>query len=136
MNLDEFLERTNNLLYASGDACDFGCSPENLRDMKNYVKANFPSRPCCAVSDWMWIDLDIPRREQYKFSDTGVTPQYIWAKNIIEDESGRRWNSVRTSELAEFHKNCIFLTRQTAYILVGPGMRKSASWEAFYLTTF
>lgn len=83
------------------------------------IKTRFPNKPYCAVQGWIWIDFDFPEDERY----SKLSGSYIWASNIIEDEAMRfpvgGW--VMSTPLATLHENCIFETRNTLYILVGPG---------------
>ncbi len=60
-----------------------------------------------------------------------LKPSASLAHRIIADESMRSFKSVRTTLLQEPHKNCIFLTRNTAYILNGPGTRVSIKPQVF-----
>ncbi|WP_341936861.1 DUF6957 family protein [Marinimicrobium sp. C2-29] len=125
MDARQQIAQTSRLVNGKGDSCDFGCSEEEIEVMLACSKEHFPGKPYCVVKDWCWADVDIDKRQQEEFRAKGVIPSFVYANNIIDDQAGRWSNglSVRTTLLVEFHKNCIFLTRNTAYVLVGRGSR-------------
>jgi hypothetical protein len=97
--------------------CDLGCDEESTPELVEYCRRHFPCRPYCIVSDWIWIDLE-----------TGDS--LLYASKIVKDEAARLHiqRSVLTSPLVEFERNCVFATRNTAYILSGPGRRAPLLW--------
>jgi hypothetical protein len=124
---DSSIAQAARLVNGRGDPCDFGCGESDVQEMIAHVKKILPDRPYCAVRHWCWADVDIDPRQAEEVRQAGVKPAFVYANYIIDDESGR-WNvglSVRTTLLVELHKGCIFATRNTAYILVGPGTRMS-----------
>lgn len=125
MDSQRLIAQTSKLVNGKGDPCDFGCSEEDLSDVVEYCKEHIPNKPYCAVKDWCWADVDIDDRQQDEFRIKAVIPSFVYANYIIDDQFGR-WDiglSVRTTLLVAFHKNCIFETRNTAYVLVGRGSR-------------
>lgn len=79
--------------------------------------------PYCAITDWVWVDLEVDGEQRQGFIDTGIHPSFVRTSDIILDEARRPHitNSVRSTALVDFHRNCIFATRNTSYILVGTG---------------
>lgn len=113
------------LVTQNGEACDFGCNESALEEMLARAKWVSPNKPCCAVSSWTWADLDIDPLQAEKIRSEGVEPSFVYANNIVHDEADS-WAvglCVRTSFLKCFYKPCIFITRNTNYLLVGPGVR-------------
>lgn len=121
----QLIEQFAQLYNEEGDPCDFGCREESVEEMIVHAKELFPSKPFCVVSRWCWADVDTDVRLAEEFQRTGIQPCFIYANKIIRDEMDR-WaegSCVRTSFLAAFHEGCIFSTRSTNYLLVGPGVR-------------
>jgi len=126
------------LVNAQGDPCDYGCSERELNNMIAYCQEMFPSKPYCAVKEWCWADLEIDNHQLEEARSEGVYPCFVYASYIIEDQAGR-WStgfSVRTTFLTEFHKNCLFVTRNTAYVLVGKGSRMTVAPAVYKNLTF
>lgn len=129
------LERFEVLLNTQGQYCDYGCSEENVRQMITYAKKLFPNKPYCVVAQWCWADVDLKGdsslAEGMRHRD--ILPCFIYATQILHDEANR-WSMntpVRTSLLVSFHHHCIFVTRNTSYILLGLGVRLKVAPSAF-----
>lgn len=133
VNVSEFVQELADILYMPGDACDYGCAPEAVKHWFRFAEDLNTGKRIIAVADWTWWDLLFPEEhlELYKihFTKTQLHPVYLKADNILFDTSGRFqpgcW--VRTSLLHKLHHNCVFETRNSHYILVGTGTRKSVS---------
>ena len=113
------------ILNGEGDPCDFGCPEQDIEKMIQYVKKESPFYPYSVVSGWVWIDIETNPPSTEECGKEENQPCVIYAKKIIKDERNRPFDGVHTTELREFHKNCIFITQNTAYILSGPGVRLS-----------
>jgi hypothetical protein len=129
MDASELISQASRLVNGKGDPFDAGCREDEAQDMIAYCKHLRPNKPFCLIANWCWADLDIDPMVIERLNSVGVQPAFIYSSYIIEDEA-KRWNaalSVKTGLLAEFHKNCIFETRNTFYILVGKGSRLTVS---------
>ncbi|WP_434768053.1 DUF6957 family protein [Pseudomonas triticicola] len=110
------------LLFA-GESLN-GCQ---LVDSDAVALANlhFPSRPYCLVSDWAILDIDVTPPQLQKIAYIGLTPALINALTVIEDSKGRfrpgDW--VRSTLAVSFTHGCLFETKNTIYVLMGPGGR-------------
>ncbi|WP_445928871.1 DUF6957 family protein [Marinimicrobium sp. C2-29] len=49
----------------------------------------------------------------------------LYSDNVIEDQLGRcnPGEGIRSTPLVEFRENCMFITRNTIYLMQGPGKR-------------
>lgn len=123
-------------LYGEGTSCDFGCSEENIVEMVALSQEIFPSKPYRVVKHWLWADLKLDQQHLDRYKALGLQPSVIYAKEIVQDGSDRGGvgKSVRTSLLMEFHHGCLFVTRNTTYILVGSGTRMAI--HPFVYTNF
>lgn len=131
MDIGEFLSQADRILNNAGDSCDFGCSENAVSEMIEYIKTNLPEYPYCIISDWTWIDINVSKEALEQIDKRGLKPCAIYANKVIEDEAGRPFESVRTTLLQGFHKNCIFLSRNTAYILLRPETRITVEYPVF-----
>ena len=131
MNIEEFISQYDRVFGDEGTPCDFGCSQQSVPAMIEYVKAHLSPYPYSVVADWKWVDMDASQETRESLDSYGLKPCALFANRVITDELMRPFKSVRTTILQGFHENCIFLTRNTAYILTGPGTRVSIDTKTF-----
>ncbi len=86
-----------------------------------------PDKPIAIITDWVWWDLEVTAEQRQLLVDMGMLPIVLQSNNLMYDERKRfkPGSRVRTSLLSKFHKSAIFETKNTFYILIGPGQRKS-----------
>jgi len=131
MNIEDFINQADGVFNNEGAPCDFGCSQRSVPTMIKYIKKHLSPYPYCVVADWKWIDMNASEKTRESLDSYGLKPSALLARRVITDERMRPFESVRTTLLQGFHKNCIFLTRNTAYILSGPGTRVSIDTRVF-----
>lgn len=90
--------------------------------------------PLCAVEEWTILDAIVTDDERAKVVAAGCQPMFMFAHKVVDDEQRRfepgHW--VRSSMGTAFKEGYLFETRNTVYVLLGPGHRKSASIEAIF----
>ena len=90
--------------------------------------------PLCAVEEWIILDAIVTDAERTKVSAAGCQPMFMFAHKVVDDEQRRfepgHW--VRSSMGTAFKEGYLFETRNTVYVLLGPGHRKPASIEAIF----
>lgn len=90
--------------------------------------------PLCAVEEWIILDAVVTDEERAKVTAAGCQPIFMFAHKVVDDEQRRfepgHW--VRSSMGTAFKDGYLFETRNTVYVLLGPGHRKSASIEAIF----
>lgn len=122
------LKKISDLLYAPGEVMP-GIDMALEEACARGAAAGFiDEKPFCVVRDWIWIDLIVPDALREALQASGQQPVMVYASQVLYD-SAQRFNfgdCVRTTQLVEFADGCIFRTRNTRYVLVGPGVRKSA----------
>lgn len=93
------------------------------------VQARFPAMPYCLVRQWIWIDLDVSAAVREELENAGYQPVMLYAHEVVLDSQHRfapgDW--VRSTPLRRFSEGCFFQTRNTVYVLLGHGTRKSGS---------
>ncbi|WP_423815265.1 DUF6957 family protein, partial [Pseudomonas viridiflava] len=72
--------------------------------------------------------------ERAKVIAAGCQPMFLFAHKVMHDEQRRfepgHW--VRSSMGTNFKEGFLFATRNSIYVLLGPGHRKSSSIEAIF----
>ncbi|MBI6668850.1 hypothetical protein YA0024_12980 [Pseudomonas syringae] len=90
--------------------------------------------PLCAVEEWTILDAIVTDDERAKVTAAGCQPIFMFAHKVMHDEQRRfepgHW--VRSSMGTAFKEGYLFETRNSVYVLLGPGHRKSASIEAIF----
>lgn len=90
--------------------------------------------PLCAVEEWTILDAIVTDEERAKVTAAGCQPMFMFAHKVVDDEQRRfepgHW--VRSSMGTAFKEGYLFETRNTVYVLLGPGHRKPASIEAIF----
>lgn len=90
--------------------------------------------PLCAVEEWTILDAIVTDDERAKVIAAGCQPIFMFAHKVVDDEQRRfepgHW--VRSSMGTTFEEGFLFATRNSVYVLLGPGHRKFASIEAIF----
>lgn len=122
----EALNAVTELLYGEG-------IPMLGHDMSDaeaiaLVHQRFGQRPYCLVRQWIWIDLLMPDALFETLRRDDRQPVMLYAHEVVLDSQARLkpgdW--VRSTPLVTFSNGCCFQTRNTVYVLLGNGVRKSA----------
>ncbi len=114
--------------YKKGEDFDAGCMENEIDKYLDLCKKLEPLKLVCVVKRWQWWDLDVPQDiKKSLFEQTKQYASLINANHILLDQQGRfnEGDWVRTSLLVNFHQGCIFETKNTFYLLVGEGTRKT-----------
>lgn len=121
------LEEISQLLYGAGKKVP---GWQGTQDELIALSANaFPGKAFCVVKQWILIDLTVTPAEKEKLTGLGLLPATIFAHEIVLDSKGRFQPSmwVRSNFGKSFTEGCMFETKSTVYLLLGPGLRKEAS---------
>ncbi|HCJ6265383.1 TPA: DUF6957 family protein [Pseudomonas aeruginosa] len=104
-----------------------GCelSEPEILDM---LAQQYPRQPYCLVKDWLLVDLEGLPEELDAIQAHGFEPRLVFAHSMLRDSRMRfapgSW--IRTTfQVALDEAAGIFVSRNTVYVLVGPGFRKS-----------
>ncbi|MBR7200325.1 hypothetical protein [Pseudomonas sp. 14A] len=110
-------------LLSAGESLN-GCRLADS-DAVAFANLHFPSRPYCLVSDWAILDIDVTPAQLQTIADRGLIPALMNALTVIEDSKSRfRPGDWVSSTLAvSFTHGCLFETKNTIYVLMGPGRR-------------
>ncbi|MDO8402313.1 MAG: hypothetical protein Q7T27_02335 [Pseudomonas sp.] len=93
------------------------------------VQALYPRKPYCLVEDWTIFRAEVTEDELQRMHGEGQLPLIVYARNVVFD-SERRFDVgdwVRSTFAVSFKEGFLFETRNTTYVLMGPGHEKAAS---------
>ena len=105
-----------------------------LGAIQSAARKRYKWMPLCAVEEWTILDAIVTDAERAKVVAAGCQPMFMFAHKVVDDEQRRfepgHW--VRSSMGTAFKEGYLFETRNTVYVLLGHGHRKSASIEAIF----
>ena len=105
-----------------------------LDDALQAARKHYKHLPLCVVEEWIILDAMVTGDEREKVIAAGCQPMFLFAHKVVHDEQRRfepgHW--VRSSMGTAFKDGFLFETRNTVYVLLGPGHRKSSSIEAIF----
>lgn len=94
-----------------------------------YAILHYASRPYCLVKDWIIVEVSVTDDMRKSLAADGLEPYVLYASNVVIHSTGKRnagdW--VRSTFQRPVNPDHIFQTRNTTYVLMGPGQRKRAS---------
>lgn len=94
----------------------------------------FPTKPYCLVRDWTIFRIEVTPDELAKVHAAGQLPLILFAHNVVEDSQQRfhpgDW--VRSSMCVSFDDGVMFETKNTIYVLMGPGHEKQADLKTIF----
>lgn len=109
-------------------------SEQSLNEIVESARRTYKRMPLCVVEDWVILDAILTEDEQAKVSAAGCQPLFLFAHKVVHDEQRRfepgDW--VRSTIARTFYEGYIFETRNTVYLLKGPGQRKSSSLQGIF----
>jgi len=126
--LEDQLNQIGSLLYEKGEAFDIGCTTEKYPEIFEHWLKKTSTKRVRAVKDWCWWDLRIPEGVELP---PGIKPTLLYSQYILNSSDGKykEGSWVRSTALIELHDDYVFETRNTFYILVGSGTRKTVEPE-------
>lgn len=127
MDLSDAVNEVASIVYGEGDPMP-GCEL-SVNEARAWLSSMEPSRPFCLVAEWSWLDL--PGKPQDLSG--GASPTAIIYSNYVLFDSRYRFpvgGWVRSTMLVALRDGFIFETRNTRYLLMGPGVRKTTSLSA------
>lgn len=93
---------------------------------------SFSGLPYCLVRAWSIIEVEVTEDYRASIAADGMSPHVLYAADVVLHSGGKRspgdW--VRSTFQRSFTKGFLFETKNTTYLLMGPGLRKKASVEA------
>ena len=118
MNLADYIS-----VLSDGEKID-GCEL-TTPDAVALARLHFPSRAYCLVADWAILDLDVTTSQRKAITDRELIPALVYASTVIQDSKGRFASGdwVKTTLGVSYIHDCLFLTKNTVYVLMGAGRR-------------
>lgn len=126
------LEEIARLFYGPGEEAPGWQGTQE--DLIALAATAFPGKAFCVVRQWILINLTVTPDEAEKLNNLGLLPATLYAHEVVLDSKGRFQPSmwVRSNFGKSFTEGCMFETKSTVYLLLGPGLRKEASVGAAF----
>lgn len=126
------LDEISQIFYRAGDETPGWQGSQE--DLIALAARSFPGKAFCVVRQWILIDLIVTAAENEKLTNLGLLPMTLFAHEIVLDSKGRFQPSmwVRSNFGVSFIYGCMFETKNTVYLLWGPGQRKEATVGAAF----
>lgn len=106
----------------------------SLDEAVAFARKRYKWMPLCVVEDWVILDAIVTDDERAKVAAAGCQPMFMFAHKVVDDEQRRfepgHW--VRSSMGTAFNDSFLFETRNSVYVLLGPGHRKSATIKEIF----
>ena len=115
--------------YSTEDSEINGIPEGDIEHWKEKLTSSREHKKIRFVSEWIWWDIIVDESSKKIISKHCLKPAAIYSHNLIWDEIGgfSPGFSVKTSLLERFEEDALFITRNTTYVLVGPGYRANIS---------
>lgn len=108
-------------------------STETRETLIHLAKARFPNMAYCLIEEWTIFRADVSPDELAKLQATNHLPLFVFANKVVEDSRARfqpgDW--VRSSMSVSFD-GVMFETKNTVYVLMGPGHEKLVSLKTIF----
>lgn len=125
------LNEISQLLYGAGEEMPgwLGFQEELI----SLAAKSFPGKAFCVVRQWILIDLTVTPAEKDKLTTLGLLPATVFAHEVVLDSQGRFQPSMWVrSNFGISSSPYMFETKNTVYLLLGPGLKKEASIGAAF----
>lgn len=120
------IEKFSEFLSSEGEVIHSACDDEAAGVA--LAQELCPGKPYCSVRQWILVDLDISGGKKALVTNQGFQPVLLYAHTVVTDSAHRfapgDW--VRSTLLVYLKSNCLFETKNSVYILLGAGSRKTA----------
>lgn len=98
------------------------------------LSTRFPDGSYCLVEEWTVFRATVSDDELNAIRVAGHLPLFLYAHRVVEDSRGRfqpgDW--VRSSMCVSFDDGVMFETKNTVYVLLGPGAEQVASLKTIF----
>ncbi|WP_412459231.1 DUF6957 family protein [Pseudomonas savastanoi] len=103
----------------------------DLHRAEAYAILHYNRRPYCLVKDWIIAEVMVSEDFSSSLVNEGLAPCVLYASDVVLHSAGKRnpggW--VRSTFQQPGTASHVFQTRNTTYVLMGPGKRKRVSME-------
>lgn len=106
-------------------------------EARRIVSERYPRRPYCIVEQWTVFEIELTSEEAKKIQARGQLPLFLFSHSVVEDSEGRfdAGDFVRSSMCVAFEEGVFFETRNTVYVLQGPGHKQLATLQEVFAIT-
>ena len=125
----EALGPITDFLHGKEGRSMMGCLPAQVEEMISLANHKFPGKGVCVVRHWIFAELQVGESDKAALASAGIQPFMIWGGEVLQDQ--RRPFAVggwmRSTPMVSFTEPCLFESRNSIYLLQGPGLAKSVA---------
>ncbi|VVO01287.1 DUF6957 family protein [Pseudomonas fluorescens] len=128
--MSAILLELEDLLYGGGEPMN-GFSGE-IWEAEVEALLSFPNKPFCLVRDWRIIEIEVDDAYRKSLAEDGLMPFVLYARSVVMHSTGKRQPNdwVRSTFQRSLTRDYVFESVNTAYVLIGRGVRKKGSGRA------
>lgn len=112
-----------------GVPSDLGCDESEVQKWISFCEDKYPNKGVCSVKNWATVECQCSEVEKGQLTAQGFLPFVLHTNCVVWDSRGR-WkvgSFACTFFLVAIEENCLFITKNTCYILLGAGHCKTIS---------
>jgi hypothetical protein len=113
-----------------GDPVDLGCCENDMQKWISYCEEKYPYKGICTVKKWAVVECKCTEYEALLLKERMGLKPFVLNANYVVWDSKARWREgdfACSFYLVDIEENCLFITKNTCYILIGEGHKKSIS---------
>jgi hypothetical protein len=125
--VNEQLNAVAELLYGSGESAS-GFDGSDVHAKADAI-ASLSGHQYCLVREWIIAEVEVPDDYRASLVTDGLLPFVLYASNVVFHSTGKRCGGdwVRSTFQRSSSQGHLFMTKNTTYMLLGPGLRKKVS---------
>lgn len=121
------LDEVGELLYGNGEPMP-GFEGDDAQAEAEAIM-DFSGRQYCVVREWIIVEIEVEDDYRASLAADGLAPFVLYASNVVMHSASKRragdW--LRSTFQLSSSLDYIFRTKNTTYVLLGPGQKKKVS---------
>lgn len=120
------IQKISDFFNESGEPSLLGCNESDVERLVSLCESKHSTKGICTVKNWAIVDCEFDDVSRAHFHAKGVQPTVLHTNHVLWDKC-QRWppgSFASSSLLVSIEQNCLFITKNTVYVLVGEGHRK------------
>ena len=115
-------------ISSEGASWKVGCTEREAEELAEEIITQTPSAAVRIIESWAWLDLRASEQEEKAYAEDGLLTAVLFSHQILRDFTGqmRRGHWICTTPILNLETSWpVLRTKNTSYILVGPGHRRT-----------
>jgi hypothetical protein len=124
------------LFSIPGEPFEFGCKEAEAKKFARLARENYPEQNVCIVNSWVIVDFKSNKRQASMNKPLVETRLYAGCVELDFASRFAHGRRILTTPMIVISTPPLFITSNTAYILVGEGSRKAINAAKICAGTF